>query len=91
MQAWKVILSRDSANPFKAFPNIGVFTDLIYRSNEGRPLEEVFQVERKAASFMIRHPDYLEGIRAQVLEKDHRPRWYPKTIEEVGDLGKILE
>jgi enoyl-CoA hydratase len=72
-------------------PTALALTYLLLRSNEGRPLEEVFQVERKAASFMIRHPDYLEGIRAQVLEKDHRPRWYPKTIEEVGDLGKILE
>jgi enoyl-CoA hydratase/carnithine racemase len=88
-----------SGNPFcqdvlqnlaKRSPTALVLSFELLRLNEGRPLEQVFQVERKAASFMIRHPDYLEGVRAQVIEKGHRPRWNPKTIEEVQDLRKIL-
>jgi hypothetical protein len=43
----------------------------------------VFAVEARAADFMIRRPDYFEGIRARLLEKDDHPRWQPSMIEEV--------
>jgi len=55
----------------------------LLRRNEGRPLEEVFATEERAAGFMIRHPDYFEGIRARLLEKNGRPRWHPSALEEV--------
>jgi enoyl-CoA hydratase len=31
------------------------------------------------------HPDFLEGVRAMVVDKDRRPVWQPATIEEVED------
>lgn len=70
-------------------PTALVLTLALLRHNQGRPLEEVFAAETRAAQFMIRHPDYLEGIRARILEKDDQPRWTPATIEEVSlpDLG----
>ena len=71
-------------------PTALMLTFMLLRLNEGRPLQEVFQLELTAASFMIRHPDYLEGVRAQIIEKDHRPQWKPEKIEEVEDLSKIL-
>jgi enoyl-CoA hydratase len=58
----------------------------LLRANEGRPLPEVFQREALAAHFIITHPDYLEGIRARIIDKDDRPRWQPGTIEAVGPL-----
>ncbi|HYP73605.1 MAG TPA: enoyl-CoA hydratase/isomerase family protein, partial [Microbacterium sp.] len=34
-------------------------------------------------------PDLVEGIRAQLVDKDRSPRWTPATIAEVaGDLGE---
>jgi len=59
----------------------------LLRANEGRPLQEVFQREALAAHFMITHPDYLEGIRARIIDKDDQPRWQPGTIEAVGALA----
>jgi enoyl-CoA hydratase len=56
----------------------------LLRHNEGRPLEEVFAAETRAARFIIRYPDYLEGIRARILDKDDVPHWRPFTIEEVA-------
>ena len=47
----------------------------LLRHNEDRPLEEVFAAEKKAARFIIRHPDFFEGIRAHLLDKDDQPRW----------------
>jgi len=64
-------------------PTALVLTLALLRHNEGRPLEGVFAVETGAARFMIRHPDYLEGIRARILDKDDLPQWWPSTIEEV--------
>jgi enoyl-CoA hydratase len=59
----------------------------LLRANEGRPLEEVFHREALAAHFMITHPDYLEGIRARIIDKDDRPRWQPDSIGAVGAMA----
>jgi len=56
----------------------------LLRANEGRPLREIFHREALAAHFMITHPDYLEGIRARIIDKDDQPRWQPGTIEALG-------
>lgn len=64
-------------------PTALVLTLQLIRENRGRPWEEIFAAELRAASFMIRHPDYLEGIRARVIDKDDRPVWRPPTLEEV--------
>jgi enoyl-CoA hydratase len=59
----------------------------LLRANAGRPLPEVFAREALAARFMITHPDYLEGIRARIIDKDDQPRWQPATLAEVGTLA----
>jgi enoyl-CoA hydratase/carnithine racemase len=59
----------------------------LLRANEGRPLPEVFHREAVAAHFLITHPDYLEGIRARIIDKDDKPCWQPATIEELGPLA----
>ncbi len=64
-------------------PTALVLAFKLLQENRNRPLEEVFAAEFRAARFMIRHPDYLEGIRARVIDKDDRPVWRPATLEEV--------
>jgi enoyl-CoA hydratase/carnithine racemase len=64
-------------------PTALVLTLRLLRRNQGRPLEEVLAAEARAAHFMIAHPDYLEGIRARLLDRDQRPRWQPASLEEV--------
>jgi enoyl-CoA hydratase len=62
----------------------------LLRHNEHRPLEEVFQTELAGARFILNHPDYVEGVRARLEDKDDNPRWRPETIEDVGDLDLKL-
>jgi enoyl-CoA hydratase len=73
-------------------PTALALTLKLLRLNEGRTLPEVLARELKAAHFIIRHPDYLEGIRARLLDKDDKPRWQPATLEEAEalqvDLGE---
>ncbi len=38
-------------------------------------LEAAFHRELAAAQQAIRHPDYVEGVRARLVDKDFRPQW----------------
>ena len=67
-------------------PTALALTLRLLRHNEGRPLKEVFRMDAEAARFMIRHPDYSEGVRARVIDKDDHPVWNPGTIEEVDSF-----
>jgi enoyl-CoA hydratase len=41
----------------------------------------------------MRHPDFAEGVRAMVVDKDRKPRWQPARIEDVDPtvIAAILE
>ncbi len=67
-------------------PTALALTLKLLRANQGRPLPEVFRRELRAAHFMVQHPDYLEGIRARLLDKDDQPRWQPERITDLGPL-----
>jgi enoyl-CoA hydratase len=62
----------------------------LLRHNEHRPIDAVFQAELVAVRFILSHPDYVEGVRARLEDKDDNPRWQPETIEAVGDLDLKL-
>ncbi|OAN33083.1 enoyl-CoA hydratase/isomerase family protein [Microbacterium sp. H83] len=43
---------------------------------------------RRVMWFVMQHPDLVEGIRAQLVDKDRTPHWDPPTIAELGpDAG----
>lgn len=48
-------------------------------------LEEVFAMELGLAIQFCRHPDFREGVRALLIDKDNTPRWSPPTLAEVSD------
>ncbi|WP_328347448.1 enoyl-CoA hydratase/isomerase family protein [Streptomyces violaceus] len=49
------------------------------------PLERVLEQEYRVSCAALSVPDLVEGIRAQVIDKDRDPRWSPATLEEVTD------
>ncbi|MGW6543470.1 enoyl-CoA hydratase/isomerase family protein [Streptomyces massasporeus] len=48
-------------------------------------LELVLNQEYRVSCAALDTPDLVEGIRAQVVDKDRRPSWSPKTLGEVTD------
>ena len=66
-----------------------VLTLDLLRHNERRPMESVYQTDIQAARFMLTHHDFVEGVRARLLDKDDNPQWLPARFEDVGplDLG----
>jgi enoyl-CoA hydratase/carnithine racemase len=63
-------------------PTALLLTHRLLRHNEGKPLEEVFRAEHKAAVYITKHPDYREGVRARIIDRDDNPRWTPARIED---------
>jgi enoyl-CoA hydratase len=46
---------------------------------------EDLELEYRIALRMIARPDFAEGVRAVILDKDNAPRWRPDTLEGVSD------
>ena len=53
------------------------------RARQAGSLEEVLDDEFRVSVACLRSPDLVEGIRAQVVDKDRNPHWSPATIDEV--------
>ncbi|HKY79840.1 MAG TPA: enoyl-CoA hydratase/isomerase family protein [Sphingobium sp.] len=41
--------------------------------------------EYRIACHVIRRPDFIEGVRAVIFDKDNAPRWNPARAEDVSD------
>ncbi|MGW0536771.1 enoyl-CoA hydratase/isomerase family protein [Streptomyces sp. NPDC003032] len=63
------------------------------RARELPSLEAVLAQEYRVSCAALGSPDLPEGIRAQVVDKDHRPRWSPAGLEQVteADVARFFE
>ena len=55
------------------------------RRGRSLSLAEAFRLELGMAQAAFAHGDILEGVRAVLVDKDHRPQWRPATLAEVSD------
>ena len=46
---------------------------------------EVMTMEYRLSQACLNRPDFYEGVRAALIDKDRRPRWNPPTIAKVKD------
>ena len=48
-------------------------------------LAQVFQLELIVAVQCCAHPDFAEGVRALLIDKDGAPQWQPASLGELGE------
>jgi hypothetical protein len=69
-------------------PTALALTLKLLRHNEHLPMDKVYEADFRATQFILRHPDFLEGVRARLIDKDDQPRWQPESINDV-DLSEL--
>jgi enoyl-CoA hydratase len=47
-----------------------------------RDIDAVLALDLRMASFMARHPDFAEGVRAQLVDRDKQPKWQQQVPYE---------
>jgi len=48
-------------------------------------LAETFRLEYQASVGCCAFPDFAEGVRALLIDKDRSPRWQPADLDGAGD------
>ncbi|MFF0744663.1 enoyl-CoA hydratase/isomerase family protein [Streptomyces sp. NPDC004111] len=63
---------------------VKVTLEAVRRARALGSLEPVLVQEFRVSCAALRGPDLVEGVRAQIVDKDRRPRWSPATLAEVS-------
>ena len=53
-------------------------------------LERCLEMEYRVSTTFLDTPDFVEGIRAAVIDKDRSPRWNPARLHDVGDIDRFF-
>ena len=68
-------------------PSALKFTFRAIRAGAGLPLRDCLAMEYRVAWRAIQAPDFAEGVRAQLVDKDRAPRWRPERLAALPDTA----
>jgi enoyl-CoA hydratase/carnithine racemase len=77
---WKILDDLECLSPL----SLKVAFELSKRARK-ISFEDLYALDFRLASNLVRYGDFLEGIRAKIIDKDHNPQWRYKTLEDVPD------
>jgi enoyl-CoA hydratase/carnithine racemase len=70
-------LRQASENLQKGSPTTAALTWLLWQwGKQVHSWNEVFELETQISDWKIRHPDFVEGVRARLVDKDLSPDWF---------------
>jgi enoyl-CoA hydratase/carnithine racemase len=55
------------------------------RQGASLDFEDCMRLEYRLARFCMTQPDFYEGVRAVILDKDNAPKWNPATLAQADD------
>lgn len=64
--------------------SVGIVVQQLQRA-PGFGLGDAFRMEMVVATHCARNPDFAEGVRALIIDKDNQPRWRYPTIEALPE------
>ncbi len=62
---------------------VSVALEAVRRAAKMNTLEDVLVQDYRVSSASARSHDLVEGIRAQIIDKDRNPKWSPATLAEI--------
>jgi enoyl-CoA hydratase len=68
---------------------LSVTLEALRRAAAYESLDDALRIEFRLACRSLRWPDFAEGVRAQVIDKDRSPRWNPAPLDGV-DAHEVL-
>jgi enoyl-CoA hydratase/carnithine racemase len=71
-----------------ASPSALLWSFGLLRRGADRSLPQALEAELRLTRAVTAHPDFAEGVRAMIIDKDRTPRWVPDTLEQV-DVSAI--
>ncbi|MEO1239126.1 MAG: enoyl-CoA hydratase/isomerase family protein [Pseudomonadota bacterium] len=80
-ESWSVKAASNikSASPLA----VAAAWNTILAARQNDHLLDALQAEFRFTSRSLKHGDFLEGIRAAVIDKDHSPKWAHTTLDDV--------
>ncbi|MCM2416059.1 enoyl-CoA hydratase/isomerase family protein [Streptomyces sp. RKAG290] len=69
----------------KSPTSLKVTAEAVRRARRLGGLEAVLDQEYRVSSAAFTRPDLVEGVRAQIVDKDRNPRWNPAELAEVTE------
>lgn len=84
-------LRQAGENLAKGSPSTAALTWLLWQWGQTAPdWSQVFELERVLAEWKTLHPDFAEGVRARLVDKDLAPSWQAKSFNSLKEaLGGI--
>lgn len=76
-------LAQAAAGFVKGSPTSAALAFELWNRVQHLSLAEVFRLEYRASLGCCAHPDFVEGIRALLIDKDRKPRWTPDALEHI--------
>ncbi len=73
-------------------PSSLVWSRRLLREGEDRSLRQCLDAELRASRTVTPYYEFIEGVRAMVVEKDRHPRWQPARLEDVDtdEIDRLL-
>ncbi|MEM9277258.1 MAG: enoyl-CoA hydratase/isomerase family protein [Pseudomonadota bacterium] len=73
--------------------SVACAVEIVRMSREAVTIEEILEQEYRFTYRSMSHGNFIEGIRAQIIDKDRKPKWQPATLEELDNdkISAMLE